>query len=425
MKRLLVITLLEYKYRPNNRLHHIINSLKKDYDEVYLLYRNMPARQGVFSRFINLIPRLKPVYKEENVSMIEYNPPLNWVEKYDFSHGPERKKDKKGVIIRELSNLFGLLREFLFIVFILFTCLLRARGKKFDVCLVETPWEGISALLLRKLGWVKYVVLDDNDFGPGYMQNKLRRKWEIFLDVFCIRSSDLVICVGSLLADLWRGKTGREIVVIPNGVDLKRFNGKVRRVNRDFPTLVYVGNLSSSWMDFNAVFEAMSSLLERYQNLQFVIAGDEGEKRFQELKSAASDFGILENVDFLGRVSHQEVPDILSKCDIGLVLSPSNQLRKYAFPLKLPEYMAVGLPVIASKGVESEHIVDKYECGLCVGFEVDELKRAIETLIEDEDMYKRCSENGLDGAAHYNIDDLTRIRFETINSGFGKKQRDK
>lgn len=415
MRRLLVITILEYKARPNNRLHHTVDSLKKEFDEVYLLYRTEPSRRGGMDKITNLIPWVSPVRFASGVHEIEYNPPLNWVEKYDFAHGPERKSDVTRKVVRQFSNLFGLVREFCFITFIFFVCLLRLRGKDFTVCLVETSWEGICALIMRSMRRVKYIVFDDNDFGPGYMQNILRRKWEVFLDKTCVRSSNLVLCAGSLLADLWRKETGRDVLVVPNGVDLRNFRGSVRRLNKQSPRAVYVGNLSSSWMDFQGAFEAMAILKGKYPGISFDIIGDEGEERFAELKRAADEAGISDAVRFLGKLRHDRVPDALSKCDIGFALTPSNQLREYAFPLKVVEYMAMGIPVIASKGVETERVVSRYRCGLCVGFEIDDLRRAIETLIEDEDQYREFSENGLKGAADFDLDRLSKLRIDAIN----------
>ncbi len=415
MRRLLVITILEYKARPNNRLHHTVNSLKKEFDEVYLLYRTEPSRLGGMDRIKNLIPWVSAVRFDGGVHEIEYNPPLNWVEKYDFAHGPERKSDVTRRVIRQFSNLFGLLREFCFVTFIFFVCLLRLRGKEFTVCLVETSWEGISAMIMRSMRRVKYIVFDDNDFGPGYMQNVLRRKWEVFLDKTCIQSSDLVLCAGSRLADLWRRETGREVLVVPNGVDLRNFRGSVRKLNKKSPRTVYVGNLSSSWMDFQGAFEALAILRKKYPEISFDIIGNEGEARFAELRRAVGESGVTDAVRFHGKVMHDNIPDVLSKCDIGFALTPSNQLREYAFPLKVIEYMALGIPVIASKGVETERLIDRYRCGLCVGFEIDDLCMAIETLIEDEDLYREFSENGLKGALDFELDRVSKLRIDAIN----------
>jgi len=420
MKRLLVMTILEYGARPNNRIHHTVRSLRSRFDEVVLLYRAAPREGGILTRAHNLLPAIQPTVRDGNLSMIEYNPPLNWVEWQDFSHGPARAESKVRRVIRELSNLFGLTRELCFIGFITLVSLIRLRGRSFDVCLVETAWEAIPALLLRKMKRVRFVVLDDNDFGPGYMQSALRRRWEVFLDKACIRSSDLVISAGYMLAGLWERETGRKVVVIPNGVDLRRFQGSVRQVNREAPSLVYVGNLSSSWMDFLVVFGAMSRLIKKYRNLTFHIIGDEGERRFRELREAAEERGVLENVRFLGRVSHQELPEVLSRFNIGLALMPSNLLRKYACPLKVTEYMALGLPVLTTRGVEAEYIVSKYQCGLCIGSDIEEIARAIDMLIEDEELYRGFSENCLKWASELDIEKLSEIRYREMMREIGE-----
>jgi glycosyltransferase involved in cell wall biosynthesis len=414
MGRLLVITLLEYRARPNNRVQHSVESLAAVFEEVCLLYRAEPLRAPGWPRIRNLFPSVAPPVQEGNLRAIEFNPPLNWVERYDFSHGPGRVEKRRRTVIRHLSNLFGLTREFLFIGFLVLVCLFRLRGPRFDVCLVETAWEAIPALLMRRLGRVRVVVFDDNDFGPGYMQNGLRRSWEMFLEKACIRSADLVISAGYLLGDLWRRETGVKVEVIPNGVDLRRFRGEVRRIDAEAPCLAYIGNLSSSWMDFPGLFSAIASLAGRFPGLRLVLVGDEGEARFRELEREARACGIRDRVRFAGRVPHDRIPEALAECHIGLATAPANLLRKYAFPLKITEYMALGMPVIASAGTEAERVVTRCGCGLCVDGSAGALRAAIERLIDDEAFYRECSRNGLEKAPEFGLERLTRRRIEAI-----------
>jgi glycosyltransferase involved in cell wall biosynthesis len=413
MKRVLVITLLEFMAKPNNRIHQTIRGLQKECD-VYLLYRADPDKRKGFARIKNLFPRMTRVFQRDGLHLVEYKPPLNWVENYHFSHESSRRMKGYRDIKSECSNLFGLLREFCFIGYILWTCILRLRKIRFDVCLVETSWEAIAALILRRLGWVRIVVFDNNDYNPGYMQNVLRMKWELFLDKFCVSSSNLLICSGSLLAALWKRETGREAVLIPNGVDLKRFRGQIKTIHKESPTLVYAGNLSSSWMDFEGAFRATRRLLERYPDILFLIVGSESKERMGELRKSVLDLGLSENVIFMGRISHEEIPGVLSRCDIGLATTPSNLLRRYAFPLKVVEYMAVGLPVIVMRNTEAESIVRENNCGLGIGPDEKELTETIERLIEDEELYGEFSRNGLRGSKDMDIDRLTEMRNREI-----------
>jgi glycosyltransferase involved in cell wall biosynthesis len=51
---------------------------------------------------------------------------------------------------------------------------------------------------------------------------------------------------------------------------------------------------------------------------------------------------------FTGTVSHDELPDYLAAMDVAVVLAAAGQPFHYS-PLKLAEYLAAGLPVIAPR----------------------------------------------------------------------------
>jgi glycosyltransferase involved in cell wall biosynthesis len=69
-------------------------------------------------------------------------------------------------------------------------------------------------------------------------------------------------------------------------------------------------------------------------------------------------------VDHLGRKPHSEIPGFLTAADIGLVcLRPLERYRE-ALPVKMFEYMAAGLPVVASDFRLWKKILSENNCGL-------------------------------------------------------------
>ena len=64
-------------------------------------------------------------------------------------------------------------------------------------------------------------------------------------------------------------------------------------------------------------------------------------------------------------------------------------------PVKMFEYMAAGLPVIASNFPLWESIIKKYNCGICVNpYSTIEIKNAINEIIENPEKAKEMGENG-------------------------------
>ena len=101
-------------------------------------------------------------------------------------------------------------------------------------------------------------------------------------------------------------------------------------------------------------------------------------------------------VDYRGVVGRDEVAEIMQKSTVGLVtlLNTPNQIE--ALPIKLFEYMAAGLPAIASNFPLWEEIVIDNDCGLCVDPESpEEIAKAIRFFFENPDEVVRMGENGV------------------------------
>ena len=59
----------------------------------------------------------------------------------------------------------------------------------------------------------------------------------------------------------------------------------------------------------------------------------------------AEQHSIMDSVTFTGRVENSEIPGYLAQAHLGIAVFRPIQLRAYAFPLKLLEYMLAVAPV--------------------------------------------------------------------------------
>jgi glycosyltransferase involved in cell wall biosynthesis len=68
----------------------------------------------------------------------------------------------------------------------------------------------------------------------------------------------------------------------------------------------------------------------------------------------------LKNLEFIGKKSFKEIPEILAKCHLGLGLLTDDEIGKTAIPTKVYEYIGSGIPSIVSPiGESSDFIIDK------------------------------------------------------------------
>src|SRR5262249_46636175 len=72
-------------------------------------------------------------------------------------------------------------------------------------------------------------------------------------------------------------------------------------------------------------------------------------------------------VDYRGTVPRATIPSLLAAARMGLVLFQPAPNHDHAMPTKFFEYMAAGLPVVASRTLEAyRDIVTEHRCGLLV-----------------------------------------------------------
>jgi glycosyltransferase involved in cell wall biosynthesis len=108
-------------------------------------------------------------------------------------------------------------------------------------------------------------------------------------------------------------------------------------------------------------------------------------------------------VRYLGRVEHARVPELLGRVKVGLI--PLHPIANYvdAYPVKLFEYMAAGLPVIATDVPRWREVLETHGCGVCVPPGSPRLlAQAITALLDDDARAREMGERARRAAVeHY------------------------
>lgn len=138
------------------------------------------------------------------------------------------------------------------------------------------------------------------------------------------------------------------VLVAPNAVDLSQFNDVVIQTRSEFGLPIghiamYVGHLYE-WKGIGVIIDAAQR--SKIEDLIFVFVGGTD----NDLARYRSETKDLKNVLFMGRRSHQKIPALIKSADVLLLPNiPSTQESTlYTSPIKMFEYMASGVPIIAS-----------------------------------------------------------------------------
>lgn len=125
--------------------------------------------------------------------------------------------------------------------------------------------------------------------------------------------------------------------VVKNGVDFPVFKvfSKTEVYGRERKRVGFIGSLDPRF-DIDTVEYAVSKL----QDFDFEFTGD---MRNETLKSRLRKFS---NVKFFDPIKPNDVPELLATYDVGIIPYIVNEVNKNIYPLKINEYLAVGVPVV-------------------------------------------------------------------------------
>ena len=199
----------------------------------------------------------------------------------------------------------------------------------------------------------------DMSIARGFIKYELATVYRSLLyagEKFLCRRVSAFVFVTEGLADFYkkkvRIKSSQEVSVIPSGVDLERFRAvpsSARRrlgVRDDEIFICSVGGIAAvrKQDEFLPIFR---EVLEQVPEAKLVFVG-EGDL-LALLKEKTLQLGLEERVVYTGSVPHHQVPEIISACDFGLSHLPDMFVHRHNFSLKILEYLACGVPVLASR----------------------------------------------------------------------------
>jgi glycosyltransferase involved in cell wall biosynthesis len=386
--RVLAITMLDLRQEPNQRTQHVVRMLAAWADETLVVSKVKVMDRRWWAVLRDALRVGVERRSVDGVRMLSLHPPLNYAQALAAGLVEGSVVQRPGRLRRALAtglSALGIVRDALLVPSFVATVLAGSRGR-YDLCLADGPWAGVAALVLRALGRVRVVYYDDIDHVAGGQMLAVRRWYVEALERFAIRRADLAVSAGWLLAEHRRRSTGRDLPVIPNGVDAVRFGAArdraLARAAERAPVLVYVGHLSH-YAGVDLAIEALPRIATAVPGARLLVVGDGDAPYVAGLHALAGARGVADRVRFAGRVPYSEVPELLAGCTLGLSTFRLTPLGRYAFPLKVVEYMAAGLPVLCTRGTEAEQILLRYPAGRAVAFDAGALASAAITLLSD------------------------------------------
>jgi glycosyltransferase involved in cell wall biosynthesis len=151
--------------------------------------------------------------------------------------------------------------------------------------------------------------------------------------------------------------------------------------------LGFVGGLRP-WHGVETLPPLFEKLARRHEGLRLVIVGD-GPLR-DTLSSEIARRGLASRTTLTGALPQEEIPPLLREFAVALAPYPRLEHPFYFSPLKLFEYMACGVPIVASALGQIADVVRDGENGLlCPPGDADALEAACDRLLSDPALRRR------------------------------------
>jgi glycosyltransferase involved in cell wall biosynthesis len=169
-----------------------------------------------------------------------------------------------------------------------------------------------------------------------------------------LAEADLVLVTSDVLYQL-AAEVRSRVNVVESGVRAEEYEGARRSraethaafAGLSGPIVGYVGSLRSS-----TDLALLSSAASLAPDLQFVVAGP----RFVDVTSLAA----RPNVRLLDAIPHEDVMNYMVRFDVGILPYAIDEFTDAIMPVKLKEYLAAGLPVVATPLPEVRRFAEQH-----------------------------------------------------------------
>ena len=266
----------------------------------------------------------------------------------------------------------------------------------------------IQAINLALLGYCAKIFIRKNVaiWGRGsdvYEMNRFNPITRLMIR-FGVKNCDALIALTTAMQAEIEKFSKREAYVIPNGIDLKRYDQLSReqirkelKIAEDTQIILWVGNMNP-WKGLRYLIEAMDTVRHRTNKVRLILIGDGLEKN--GLYMRAKNLNLGDVITFAGELPNDKVLEYMVASDIFVLPSITEGL-----PNVILEAMGSGLPIVATNVKGMSEIITEGVNGFLVDHKNSaQIANQVILLTNDEQLRQQIGNNNREKAKEYSWD---------------------
>ena len=231
----------------------------------------------------------------------------------------------------------------------------------------------------KKLDIPSIVKVDDAIYEKSSGIKSLQRKIEKMINGKTLRAGTKILVSNNetkkIIIDEYN-VIQEKISIVPNGVDLSMFD----ITKKKNPKKVVFAGAMYYHRGLDVLLETIPLVIEKIPDAKFVLLGSGTE--MDKLKEIVSKNKLDNSVEFKGWIEREKIPENIADASIGIGPLRLTEVTSRALPIKVLEYMAVSLPLIAQKGTLPNDVLENEKNGFFIENHIELAEKIILLLNE-------------------------------------------
>lgn len=245
---------------------------------------------------------------------------------------------------------------------------------------------GFLAIIFKKL-FKTPVIIDHMDVKdpqtPRFMYN------------YVLKNSSMVFAISNYLLNETRNMGCKNVIYLPIFINTSFFNknlDKRMEIRKELGISIHdiVIGYAGSFSHVEGVpilLKAFKKLLNKFKNVKLVILGVGNVSGSDSVYEISKELKMSDSLILLPPQPYESMPDYLSAFDIACSPKINCEVNRAANPIKIYEYMSVGLVTVLSKvGEISEIVTDKKDAFLTKPDDCESLENILEYVIKNDNI---------------------------------------